>query len=123
MKAIFQVPDYNGMIVILSRQGREHKILSSDPGGHPEVAPYLDEIQKTIAEPDVTFESTRRRNVQLLYRLGVGVGRYEGLHVVVVVKYVQEPEGLRGYVSTAYLTRRFYSKGRILWIRPDLPIP
>ncbi len=120
MEAVFQVHDYNGTLVTLSRQVWEDKILSSDPGGHPEVAPYLDEIRRAIADPDVAFESTRRRDVQLLYRLGVGKGRYEGLHVVVVVKYVQGPEGLRGYVSTAYLTRKIYSKGRMLWVRPDL---
>jgi len=119
MEAVFQIPDYNGIIVTLSRQVWEDKILSPDAGGHPEVAPYLDEIQRAITNPDVAFESTRRRDVQLLYRLGVGKGRYKGLHVVVVVKYVEEPEGLRGYVSTAYLTRKIYSKGRILWVRPD----
>ena len=122
MKAIFQVSDYNRIVVTLSRRVWEDKILSPDPGGHPEVAPYLGEIRKAIATPDIVFESTRRRDVRLLYRLSVGVGRYEGLHVVVVVKYMQELEGVRGYVSTAYLTRKLYSKGRILWIRPDLLI-
>jgi hypothetical protein len=120
MNIVFQVVDYNGITVTLSREVWEEKILSSEPGGHPEVAPYLDEIQKAITEPDVALESTRRRDTQILYRLGVGVGRYKGLHIVTVVKYVQEMEGARGYVSTVYLTRKLYSKGRILWTRPDL---
>lgn len=122
MEDVFQVSDYNGILVTLSRQVWQDKILSPGPGGHPEVADYLDEIQKAIVEPNVAFESTHRQDVQLLYRLGVDVGRYEGLHLVVVVKYVQEAQGVRGYVSTVYLTHKLYSRGRILWTRPDFLI-
>lgn len=121
-ETIFQIHDYEGLPVILSREVWEDKILSSDPSGHPEVGPYLDEIQKAITQPDVVFESTHRQDVKLLYRLAAGVGRYEGLHIVVVVKYTQETEGIRGYVSTVYLTRKLYSRGKILWTKPGLSV-
>jgi hypothetical protein len=122
VEIVFQVSDYKGIMVTLSREVWEDKITAPHPGGHPEVVPYLDEIQKAIAAPDVVIESAHRQDVQLFYRLGVGVGRYDGLHVVVVVKYVQEVEGVQGYVSTVYLTRKLYSTGRILWIKPTLLI-
>jgi hypothetical protein len=60
-EAIFQIHDYEGLPVILSREMWEDKILSSDPSGHPEVGPYLDEIQRAITQPDVVFESTIAR--------------------------------------------------------------
>lgn len=120
VETIFQIHDYEGLPVILGREVWEDKILSSDPSGHPEVGPYLDEIQRAITQPDVVFASTHRQDVKLLYRLAVGVDRYEGLHVVAVVKYVQETEGMRGYVSTVYLTHKLYSRGKILWTKPGL---
>jgi hypothetical protein len=35
--------------------------------------------------------------------------------VVVVVKYVQETIGKRGYVGTMYVSRTVYSRGVRLW--------
>jgi len=42
---------------------------------------------------------------------------YEGTPMVVVVKYVQEATGRRGYVGTMYLSRAVYSRGVQLWPR------
>ncbi|MCI0477639.1 MAG: hypothetical protein L0Y55_15445, partial [Anaerolineales bacterium] len=111
---IFQIPDYGGTIVTLGENEWRQKILSDAPRGHPEVADYLDAIQATIANPDVVFESTRRSDTRLFYSLHAGKDEYEGKHLVVVVKYVSETKGTRGYVSTIYLTRGLTSRGKIL---------
>ncbi len=117
-KITFKTRDHTGTTVVLTRQVWEDKILSPAPTGHPEIAPYLDDVRLAISQPDIVFLSTRRQDTQLFYRLGAGKGRYQGLHIVVVVKYVAEEE--RGFVSTAYLTRKLYSRGRILWCKDNL---
>jgi len=85
------------------------------PGEHPEVRDYLDAVRATIEQPDLVFQSTRDPRSRLFYRLSVGRGRFAGKHLVVVVKYVTEPAGIRGYVSTLYLSRTIYARGRQLW--------
>jgi len=71
---IFDVEDYTGTLVVLTRRVWENKILSGTEIGHPEVAPYLDEVRQAVAAPDIVFESTRRDDSRLSYRLGVGKG-------------------------------------------------
>jgi hypothetical protein len=44
---------------------------------------------------------------------------FAGKHVVVVVKYVQEATGQRGYVGTMYLSRAVYSRGVLVWPRSE----
>ena len=119
----FEARDYAGTPVALTRRVWEDKILSPAPTGHPEIAPYLDDVRLAISQPDVVFLSTRRQDTLLFYRLGVGRGRYQGLHIVVVVKYMTEEGEQRGYVSTAYLTSKPYSQGRILWTKTKLLNP
>ena len=51
--------------------------------------------------------------------LRVGRGDFAGKHLVVVVKYVQQAEGQRGYVSTVYLSRAVYAQGVLLWSRTE----
>jgi hypothetical protein len=122
VRTIFQITDYCGTPVSLGKREWEEKILSSAPTGHPEVADYLDAMEETIVAPDIVFESTRRADARIFYRLNVGRGNYEGKHLVIVVKDVQEEQGLRGYVSTVYLARGVHSKGRLLWQRKNLPM-
>jgi hypothetical protein len=38
---------------------------------------------------------------------------------VVIVKYAQQPDGRRGYVSTVYLSRAVYAQGALLWPRTE----
>jgi hypothetical protein len=112
---IFETEDYGGTQVVLAVYVWEDKILSPSPIGHPEVAPYLNTIRQAIIEPDVVFQSTRREDTKVFYRLRAGTGQFEGLHLVIIVKYLLESSGWRGYISTAYLTHKLYSKGKILW--------
>jgi hypothetical protein len=114
---VFEVADFNQTLVVLTRTVWEKKILSPTPIGHPEVAPYLDMVSRTIAEPDVVFQSTRRPDSSLFYCLNINHDENNSLHLVVVIKYLHEPSGKRGYVSTIYLTRKLYAKGEILWVK------
>lgn len=116
-KIIFEVADYNQTPVVLTRTVWEEKILSPTPIGHPEVAPYLELVSHTIAEPDVVFQSTRRPDSNVFYCLNINDDQNHHLHLVVVIKYLNELSGKRGYVSTIYLTRKLYAKGEILWVK------
>lgn len=113
---IFKVKDKDGISVILRKIVWEDKILSPSPKGHPEVKPYLNEIKKTIMNPELIFRSHQKENIKLFYRLEVGKGEYTKCHILVVVKYViEEKNQIIGYVLTSYLTRKIYSKGELLW--------
>jgi len=72
-----------------------------------------------MALPDLVFQSTRDARTRLFYRLRVGRRDFAGKHLVVVVKYVQQVGGRRGYVSTIYLSRAVYAQGVLLWSRPE----
>lgn len=119
MKSIFQISDYNGTLVTLGEREWEEKIISAAPIGHPEVADYLDDLQVTISLPDIVFASNIRADTHIFCRLNVGRGKYQGKHLTIVVKYVHESKGLRGYVSTAYLVRALSMNRRIVWQKRD----
>lgn len=52
---VFEISDKDGISVILKKTVWQDKILSRAPKGHPEVKPYLGEIKKAIADPDLIF--------------------------------------------------------------------
>ena len=112
---VFKTQDYEGTPVILSQATWRVKAGNDDPGEHPEVRDYLDEIPLMIGKPDLVFQSPRDERSWVFYRLGVGRGRFTGKHLVIVVKYVMEPQGMCGYISTIYLSRAVYARGEQLW--------
>jgi hypothetical protein len=118
---LFESTDYEGTPVRLSRTTWQAKAESEAVGAHPEIRDYLADIQATIASPDLIFQSMRDARACLFYRLRVGRGDFVGKHLVVVVKYVQQAAGRRGYVSTVYLSRAVYTQGVLLW--PKTPPP
>lgn len=63
---IFEIKDYRGVEVKLARTVWQDKILSTSPIGHPEVKPYMSIILQAIRQPDVVFQSTRRKNSYFL---------------------------------------------------------
>lgn len=76
--------------------------------GHPEMNDFRDLIELAVTSP-VSREPDRRADV-LRYYARVPVSRNISarnlpLRVRVVVKYVDEDDGLKGYVRTAFLTR------------------
>lgn len=112
---VFETADYEGTPVVLSQATWHAKAGNDELGSHPEIKDYLEEVRTTIAAPDLVFQSTRDVRSHIFYRLGVGRNNLTGKHLVVVVKYVQETTGKRGYVGTVYLSRAVYSRGVQLW--------
>jgi hypothetical protein len=112
---VFETVDYSNTSVVLSWATWRAKAGNAGPGEHPEIRAYLDDVRLTIEQPDFVFQSTRDARCRLFYRLSVGRGPFVGKHLVVVVKYVVEQTGERGYVSTLYLSRTVYARGEQLW--------
>jgi len=112
---IFETTDYEGTPVVLSRSTWRTKAGNDIKGTHPEIQDYLENIKNVIKSPDIVFKSTHDDRSCIFYQLNVCRGDFAGKHLAVVVKYVQEKTGLRGYVSTMYITRTVYSKGLKLW--------
>ncbi len=112
---VFTTVDYSHTPVVLSWATWRAKAGNAAPGEHPEIRDYLEDARLTIERPDFVFQSTRAARCRLFYRLSVGRGSFVGKHLVIVVKYVMEPEGERGYISTLYLSRTVYARGAQLW--------
>jgi hypothetical protein len=117
---IFETIDYEGTPIVLSQTTWHAKAGNDESGSHPEIRDYLKEVRTTIASPDLVFQSTRDERSRIFYRLSVGRGSLAGKHIVVVVKYVQETIGKRGYIGTIYLSRTVYSRGEQLWPKPAI---
>ncbi len=95
--------DPDGVPVLLGRKEWAHIL-----GGHPEMIDFRDLIVEALTAP-VAIEPDRRAGV-LRYYARVPEGRSISsrnlpLRVRVVVMYLYEQDGLKGYVSTAFLTR------------------
>ncbi len=116
---IFELLDYEGAHVVLSRVTWQAKAGNGEPGIHPEIRDYLEDIQDAIKAPALVFQSARDERSRVFYRIGAGRDDFAGKHIVVIVKYVQEPTGRRGYVSTIYLSRSIYSRGVQLWPKTE----
>lgn len=97
---IFETLDYNNTPVVLSRATWRAKAGNGETGSHPEVRDYLEDARTAIEKPEYVFQSAHDRRSCQFYRLSVGRGLFTDKHLVVVVKYVEEPDGRRGYVST-----------------------
>jgi uncharacterized protein YuzE len=102
---VFETTDYEDTSVVLSRSMWHAKAGNDTVGTHPEIRDYLEEVQATIMSPDLVFQSTRDARSQVFYRLRAGRGVFTGKHLVVIVKYAQQPDSRRGYVRTVYLSR------------------
>ena len=116
---VFEALDYEGTPVILSQTTWRVKAGNDEPGEHPEVRDYLEEIRLTIRKPDLVFQSPRDERSRVFYRLDVGRERFIGKHLVIIVKYVMEPQGMCGYISTIYLSRAIYARGGQLWPKAE----
>ena len=95
-ESVFETTDYEGTPVVLSRATWHAKACNDTVGTHPEIRDYLEEVQATIISPDLVFQSIRDARSRVFYRLRAGRGDFTGKHLVVVVKYAQQPDGRRG---------------------------
>jgi hypothetical protein len=116
---IFATADYQAIPVVLSQTTWQAKAGNGAPGMHPEIREYLEDIRMTIEAPDMVFQSSRDARARVFYKLAVGRGNLQGKHLVVVVKYVDEAPGLRGYVGTMYLSRSIYARGVQVWPKTE----
>ncbi len=113
---VWKTEDYAGVEVALERSVWQNKILHPILG-HLEVKDYLSEIRLSVQAPEAVFASVRDPRSKLFYRSGLTTGKYARHWIVVVVKYIKEPERLRGYVSTAFISRELKRRGEKLWPR------
>ncbi len=103
---VFSCPYLKGNVE-LSDEREAHIALN-----HPDLLPtYLEQIGKTLADPDQIRRSTRLSAARLFSRWFEDV--LHGKYVVVVV--VSEPAPTeRHWIITAYIARRL-AKGEIEW--------
>lgn len=111
---LFRIQDYEGVEVVLEEAVWLHKILHPVLG-HPEVKEYLEEIALTIQSPEAVYLSARDPRSRLYYRSDLTRGEFKNYWIVAVVKYVKEASGLKGYVSTAFISRELKKRGNKLW--------
>lgn len=114
VNVMFTTLDKDGIPVSLTKEVWFNKLL--DPvKGHPEVKNYLSGIKLAIEDPDFIYQSMRDERSKLFYKTGLTTNKYENCYILVVIKYVKEPSGIHGYVSTVMLTNRLKKGGKLLW--------
>ena len=106
----FKVSDRLGREVQLRSEVYERHLPT-----HPEIADYLAEAAKTIADPDYELEDDDGSIVY--YRKGLGRGKFKGCFIKVPVHYRKTFWGEAGEVATFHLTGRL-GRGRVIWSRP-----
>ena len=108
MPDLFQVTDVFGDTVCLpDRRWYGHILLI-----HPEIRPFLNELETTIQRPDCVYSSESDADVKLFYKRGIGQGKYRNLYLKVVVSYRTQP----AIVKTAFFTNAL-TGGSLLWIK------
>lgn len=112
---VFETTDYEGTPVVLSTATWQVKAGNGGPGSHPEIRNYQEDVRETVEAPHLVFQSARDERSRIFYRLEVGRDEFAGKHLVVIVKYVNEASGRRGYIGTMYLSRSVYARGDQLW--------
>ena len=100
-----QLPDFQGRLVRLTEERLAHIL------GHPEMAGFRAEIERTLRHPQMVVRSRTDPVANLCYRFyaQTPVG---GKWLCVVVKYLVDD----AFVLTAYLTDKIKA-GDVLWPR------
>ena len=94
--------------MILGRAVWENHIIIQ----HPEVTYFLEEIEKTVRDPNVVMESSIDPQSKLFHARGLLTGKYRDCYVRVVIRY----EGDVGFIRTAYFPATLPARGKILWV-------
>ena len=93
MELIFEVNDKSGRKIHLSNERWAH--INQE---HPEVAPYLEDIKDTLANPTRIIQYEDDDNVNYYYRYFKG---RQLQYLLVIVKYLNN----HGFIITAYFVR------------------
>ena len=62
---VFETTDYEGTPVVLSQATWQTKAGNGDPGAHPEIRDYLEDIRKTVEAPQLVFQSVKDKRTHL----------------------------------------------------------
>jgi hypothetical protein len=108
---IFTTEDVWDEAVTLPEQQWQQHILVR----HPEVGPYLAQIEDTVHAPDCVFSSEVRSDAKIFYKRHSDTGAYRQLYLKVVVGYDESP----AMVLTAYFCPHI-TGGKLLWIKTSL---
>jgi hypothetical protein len=93
---VFEIRDYSGVSVILSRSVWEAHVLKE----HPDMAGSLPSAEHTIRDPTFVYESRTYPSTRLYYRLGA-IPRFRHLYMTVVIRFDRQP----ARVLTMYVTK------------------
>jgi len=92
---LFEVETAHCGTVCLNADGWEHITYY-----HPEVAPYMQQVEQTLVRPHLVYETTYKKPTRAYYARGlIEDYPYRGCYVAVFVRYKLE----RPCVCTAYL--------------------
>lgn len=107
----FRVTDLWGDEIVLTDDDWERIC-----GKHPEVRPYVSEVEWTLGDPDVVYEG-RYTDSKVFYGKGrVADWPFGGCYIAVVVRYSAQPASIR----TAYLPEHIEaSLGTLLHIKGE----
>jgi len=105
---LFQIQDVFGNDVCLpNARWHEHILVI-----HPEVQPFLAEIEDSIRNPHCVYASRSDTHAKLFYKRGITQGKYRNLYIKVVVSYEMRPAIVKTAFFTASLTGEI-----LLWIQ------
>ena len=92
---IFETTDvFNKNVVLYEDDYKEHILL-----GHPEMQ-YVEEIKKTVEEPNIVYNSKRYENRKIFFKLGVNK-KYKNLYTKTVVEYDDDD---KARITTSFLS-------------------
>lgn len=107
---LFSVTDFNGDAIVLTEKDWNRIVAK-----RLEVEPYVDEIRRTLQDPDVVYEGGTS-DTKVFYGKDLLTDYpFRGCYVAVAVRYRNQPASIR----TAYLAREMRANlQQLLYIKP-----
>lgn len=121
-RILWTVTDPRGIIVSCAEDVWQEHVAY-----RPELAAHVDAVQLAVQDPDEiyldpvsTARKTAETTVHWYYKSGLTKGKFAGNFVVVIVKVVLEPDGVRrGYVQSALLPSRVMKRLVLEWTKSE----
>ena len=111
MPTIFEIENKDGVVVALDEATWERHILD----GHPDVAPFIEEVKATIKGPDLIY---RHAGALIYSKLGaVDKPKFRHLYLEVIVRESGFPPV--GMVLTVHFSRFPPKKGELIWMQKN----
>ena len=108
---LFKVLDPQGYAITLDSERWQHIVI-----GHPEMGPYLQKVQETIASPEIIQRDAKRAETHYYYRLsGRSFQRRNDIYVNAVVTRYDATK--TGFIKTAFLVPTIRKHGEdYVWL-------